>query len=926
MSDQPSARRRIGTSIRRLGRRITRSKSPPPNRNSVADDLVPKSLQDGTVLTKISSKKQKKILVRLDAVRGQLAWDSTINKYIPVDAIRELRVGADTRTYRDQFQLIGQDYEDRWLTLVYIVDSSYKTLHLLGPSKEQMDMFVAALHKIYVARTELLDGLSPGERLDAVWERHYWNGRGFKLEDIQRLCKRLKVGLDAGDLRRLYEHADADNKGVLDLDSFRIFVKRLKARPDIERIYKKLASKHGQFDFAAFQCFMKDVQHSTLGVSQLEEVFEFYVEDVVSPPMATTQPGTMSPESFTSFLLSPDNPAFADPEEHSVAHKHHRHHRHYRHHHHRHNSFQGRDSHGVLAAKIPLFGEALQDMTRPLSEYFISSSHNTYLTGHQLVGESTVEGYIRALQAGCRCVEIDIHPGQPTPLVTHGGTLTSKLPLRVICEAINQYAFVASPYPLILSLEVVGCPPSQQDMIAEILTNVFGDKLIRAPVDGRPALETLPSPEDLRGMILVKTKNLLISSHSEHASSPTVEIAYTSADSTAEESEPISTPGGLMVPGDSRPPRLLQRASAAINRVRSRSRGHSISASTSTTTSDSSPPSSFVPLPPSTPPEQQAKPKMSFAMLALLVYTVGVKYRGINKKEEYAPEHMFSLSENSANKLIKSGASIDLIKHNRTHLIRIYPKGMRLRSSNYHPHHFWSAGAQLVAINWQTLDLGYMMNHAMFHRNGGIGYVLKPPALRLSGQKDLLSKRTNHILDLGIISAQQLPSPIKDKDGSNPDTFVEVSLHIPDWGGFHAQLNHTHNHSNNNSNGLHRRLSHSGRGAGLPASSSGTVSPPTSTASIIYRTASVKSNGFNPVYEEKLRIPFSCVAEMTDLIFVKFAVRMEGSTADDDPPLAVYCAPLSCLQHGYRHLPLHDSQLMQFMFSSLFVKVSIRDL
>lgn len=34
-----------------------------------------------------------------------------------------------------------------------------------------------------------------------------------------------------------------------------------------------------------------------------------------------------------------------------------------------------------------------QDLDHTLSNYFISSSHNTYLTGHQLYGKSNVNGY-----------------------------------------------------------------------------------------------------------------------------------------------------------------------------------------------------------------------------------------------------------------------------------------------------------------------------------------------------------------------------------------------------------------------------------------------------------------------------------------------------------------------------------------------------
>ena len=72
----------------------------------------------------------------------------------------------------------------------------------------------------------------------------------------------------------------------------------------------------------------------------------------------------MTVKGLTSFLLSTDNSAFADQH-----------------------------------------GKIYHDMTRPLPEYYISSSHNTYLVGHQLVGDSTIEGYIRALLHSCRSVE-----------------------------------------------------------------------------------------------------------------------------------------------------------------------------------------------------------------------------------------------------------------------------------------------------------------------------------------------------------------------------------------------------------------------------------------------------------------------------------------------------------------------------------------
>lgn len=54
-----------------------------------------------------------------------------------------------------------------------------------------------------------------------------------------------------------------------------------------------------------------------------------------------------------------------------------------------------------------------KDLSKPITNYFISSSHNTYIgLGNQLNGEVSAEAYRTVLEGDCRCVEIDVWNGE----------------------------------------------------------------------------------------------------------------------------------------------------------------------------------------------------------------------------------------------------------------------------------------------------------------------------------------------------------------------------------------------------------------------------------------------------------------------------------------------------------------------------------
>ncbi|MBV99694.1 1-phosphatidylinositol 4,5-bisphosphate phosphodiesterase gamma-1, partial [Eschrichtius robustus] len=91
------------------------------------------------------------------------------------------------------------------------------------------------------------------------------------------------------------------------------------------------------------------------------------------------------------------------------------------------------------------------------------------------------------------------------PVIYHGHTLTTKIKFSDVLHTIKEHAFVASEYPVILSIED-HCSIAQQRNMAQYFKKVLGDTLLTKPVD--IAADGLPSPSQLKRKILIKHKKL----------------------------------------------------------------------------------------------------------------------------------------------------------------------------------------------------------------------------------------------------------------------------------------------------------------------------------------------------------------------------------------------------------------------------------
>ncbi|XP_067415072.1 1-phosphatidylinositol 4,5-bisphosphate phosphodiesterase zeta-1 [Emydura macquarii macquarii] len=362
-----------------------------------------------------------------------------------------------------------------------------------------------------------------------------------------------------------------------------------------------------------------------------------------------------------------------------------------------------------------------QDMSYPLRDYFTSSSHNTYLISDQLIGPSHLWGYTSALMKGCRCLEIDCWDGpQNDPIVYHGHTLTSKITFRTVIQVIDKYAFAASDYPLVLSLEN-HCSPKQQEVMADYLETILEDKLLTSTIDDTfPA--DLPSPESLKFKILVKNKKV-----------GTLEDTLLRRD--------LDSHGqiGEFVEEVVESPTLLVFKK-----------------------------------------EKSQKVKLAMELSELVIYTKAEKFKSFeHSRANQKFYEMNSIGEVKARKLAKLTAN-EFVLHTARFITRIYPKGTRATSSNYNPQEFWNVGCQMVALNFQTPGLQMDLQNGKFMDNGGCGYLLKPEFMRSFTTQfnpyNVTGDNNPVTLSIRLISGYQLP-PSNLSRTNKADPLVQIEIH-----------------------------------------------------------------------------------------------------------------------------------------------------
>lgn len=863
-------------------------------RNIDGEPDVPAAFMRDTRFQKVTKRKQRPINVRLDGRQETLSWGfegQNARKHLNVDDIMEIRTGELARTHLEEYDH-DEGLLDSWISIIYADPDktrarASKALHLIARDASACLAWKEVLDVLKNNRSNMMAGIVGSiddeqslnsywnklmkEKLGQTWPSVPADKQVLTRDDMKKSCRRCYIYMADVDFGAHFDGATSHHSDTLDKEEFLNFYRSVRERKDIRAIFDQYKlSRSETMSKDEFFDFMRRSQGVDVLVNRAscEKLFNKFASEqaglgiTMSAESMSNSQACMSFKSFRTFFLDPNNP--------------------------------------LLDNKTKIL------LDRPLNEYFISSSHNTYLTGWQWLGESSSEPYVDALKQGCRCVEIDCWDGNDgEPWVTHGHSYSTGVSFVSCIKAINLWAFRMSHYPLIISLEV-HCNPKQQDKMVEIMTFYFGSKILINPLNIQ---NVLPSPEELKNRILIKVKEPMQPSiaNSSQLAPPQYSHRRTRSKSEADvpgspAAEEPKTLEELRADsmGIDLPPRASTFNVSSLRGDRTTIINTRMLPRVSTDESDIDPAEAAL-----ASPKKSKTSKIIPILGDLGIYTQGIKFSGFDAPESQQYNHVYSFNERTFDDKRKASRAL-LEKHNRKYLMRVYPKNTRANSSNFNPLQYWRYGVQMAATNWQTYDLGTEINDAMFASgHDRTGYVLKPKEIRLAREDGWPSSPTGPPrkvvkFSVHVMSARHITPPADSKDSTiNP--YIEVEMYSADdkakgtvtaEGGIDASSR----------NGM--------SGIGAP---------------VRRRTKIVEGNGWNPSFDDQVDLRLE--TQYPSLVFVRFTVwhSPDGrSQSYNKGPLVASTAKLSSLQEGYRVLHLRNGK-GEPTVSTLLVRIRKED-
>lgn len=187
----------------------------------------------------------------------------------------------------------GPEYENRWLTISYLRDTRYKTLHIVAENEEMFLAFSQVISQALATRTMVLTLLShqllppdnifvpfshPNiphaylsyEERQLLWERYHWKRSDFSSKTtcdfttIEHMACRFSLGVSTSELRAKFACVDPNGTGRLDFRQFQEFWRNRRRRCDVKDLLKSMGNTHGEIDFEGFQNFLVNEQKVNL--------------------------------------------------------------------------------------------------------------------------------------------------------------------------------------------------------------------------------------------------------------------------------------------------------------------------------------------------------------------------------------------------------------------------------------------------------------------------------------------------------------------------------------------------------------------------------------------------------------------------------------------------------------------------------------